>query len=75
MSNKKLLLFLLFANASLCVLANNGFGIWTSAELTKRIRPGFNVSLEGNFRTRNNVQNVDRWDIGASLSYRLNPYL
>ena len=38
---------------------SDDFGIWTSAEVKKKIFPGFDVSVEGEFRTRDGVDNVD----------------
>ena len=31
---------------------SDDFGIWTSAEVKKKIFPGFDASVEGEFRTR-----------------------
>jgi hypothetical protein len=55
--------------------AQEGFGIWTSGEVTKKLAKGLNLSVEGEFRSAGNLSQVDRWDIGPSLSYRICPYL
>lgn len=51
------------------------FGIWTSAELEKKIAKGLDVSLEGEFRTRDVVKTVDRWSLGLQASYKLTKWL
>lgn len=43
---------------------SDDFGIWTSAEVKKKIFPGFDASVEGEFRTRDGVDNVERWSAG-----------
>ena len=45
---------------------SDDFGIWTSAEVKKKIFPGFDVSVEGEFRTRDGVDNVCRGGCGLS---------
>ncbi len=54
---------------------SDDFGIWTSAEVKKKIFPGFDASVEGEFRTRDGVNNVERWSAAAGVAYRFNPYL
>lgn len=53
----------------------NDFGIWTSIEGEKKIIKNLNVAAEGEFRTRDNSSEVDRWAGSLNLSYRLLPYL
>jgi hypothetical protein len=55
--------------------AQEGFGLWSTAEVTKKITKGLNVSLDGDFRSADNLRQVDRWDVGLGVSYRLCPYL
>ena len=46
-----------------------------SAEVKKKIFPGLDAFLEGEFRLRDNLRAVDRWGGTAGLSYRLFPFL
>lgn len=66
----------------LCVLCGqrlsaqeNEFGVWTSAELQKKLFSGFDVSLEGEFRTRDVVKTVDRWSLAVQASYKIARWL
>lgn len=54
---------------------SDDLGIWTSAEVRKKIFPGFDASIEGEFRTRDGLKNVERWAAGAGVAYRITPYL
>lgn len=54
---------------------SDDFGIWTSAEVKKKIFPGFDASVEGEFRTRDGVDNVERWSAGAGVAYRITSFL
>ena len=47
------------------------FGVWTSAEVKKKIFSGFDASLEGEFRTRDGLQTVERWSGSAGVSYKM----
>ncbi|GAE83605.1 DUF2490 domain-containing protein [Bacteroides reticulotermitis] len=47
------------------------FGVWTSAEVKKKIFPGLDASLEGEFRTRDGLKTVERWSGSAGLSYKM----
>lgn len=65
-----------------CLLSSVGvwaqsddLGIWTSAELKKKIFPGFDASVEGEFRTRDGLKNVERWTAGVKVAYRIAPFL
>ncbi|MCI1683872.1 MAG: DUF2490 domain-containing protein [Bacteroides sp.] len=49
---------------------DDDWGIWTSVEARKKIFPGFDASLEGEFRTRDGMKNVDRWSGGIEVAYR-----
>ena len=53
---------------------SDDFGIWTSAEVKKKIFPGFDASVEGEFRTRDGVDNVERWSAGAGVAYRITSF-
>lgn len=60
----------------LCVTENaraqsDDFSIWTSAEVKKKLFPGFDASLEGEFRTRDGLQTIERWSGSAGVSYKV----
>ena len=65
---------LLFALGSLQAQSDD-FGVWTSAEVKKKLFNGFNASLEGEFRTRDGINNVERWSVSAGVDYRLTTWL
>lgn len=65
------LLLLCMAGTGKSYGQSDDFGIWTSAEVQKKLFPGFDVSLEGEFRTRDGVQTVERWSGSAGLSYKV----
>ncbi len=50
-------------------------GVWTSAEVKKKLAPGLSASVEGELRTTDGVGEIDRWALGAALAYKLCPYL
>ena len=54
---------------------SDDFGIWTSIEAQKKINKKFNLSLEGELRTRDNVSTNDRWSIGLDGSYKITKWL
>ena len=58
----------------LCAQSDD-LGLWVSAEVKKKIFPGLDAFLEGEFRLRDNLRAVDRWGGTAGLSYRLFPFL
>lgn len=75
---KKIILFTACICLQLCTglqAQSDGFGIWSSTEVKKKIIPGLDASLEGEFRTRDGVKDVERWAVSPSLSYRLFPFL
>ncbi len=51
------------------------FGVWLSAGVKKRVLPELDASVEGEFRTRDGLSDVDRWSLAAGLAYRICPYL
>ncbi|MDH6358344.1 DUF2490 domain-containing protein [Parabacteroides sp. PF5-9] len=55
--------------------AQDDFGSSMSVELTKKILPDFHISLEEDFRMRDNLQTVDRFSTTVELSYRFNSLL
>lgn len=54
---------------------SDDLGIWTSAEVKKRITTGLDASVEGEFRTRDGLSEVERWAATAQVSYRIVSFL
>ena len=65
---------ILFFTASLLTIhtlsAQDDLGSSLSADITKRIIPGLNLSLEEDFRLRDNLSEVDRFSTTLELSYK-----
>lgn len=70
---KRLLLgsILLLGLAGKLCAQSDDFGIWTSAEVKKKILPGWDASLEGEFRTRDGLKTVERWSGAIATSYKV----
>ena len=69
-----IIVFLCMGMGKLCAQSDD-LGLWVSAEVKKKIFPGLDAFLEGEFRLRDNLRAVDRWGGTAGLSYRLFPFL
>lgn len=54
---------------------NDDFGLWTSIEATKKINSELSVGIEGELRTKNNLENVDSWGIEMGMSYKFTKWL
>lgn len=65
---------ILFFTASLLTIhtlsAQDDLGSSLSADITKRIIPGLNLSLEEDFRLRDNLSEIDRFSTTLELSYK-----
>ncbi len=72
---KKIALFLMTLLPVAAIAQSDDFGIWTSAGLEKKITKDLTLGGELEFRSGNNLKNVDRWDAGISLDYRLAKWL
>jgi hypothetical protein len=46
------------------------FGIWTSAEVTKKLKK-WDLSVEGILRTRDNASELKRWGIKGDVSFKV----
>lgn len=68
-----IIVFLCMGMGKLCAQSDD-LGLWVSAEVKKKIFPGLDAFLEGEFRLRDNLRAVDRWGGTAGLSYRLFPF-
>ena len=51
------------------------FGARFSAGVDKKMAKGLHLSLDGELRMKDNFSTIGRWQAGAELSYKLNPYL
>ena len=49
---------------------DDDFGVDISVGAEKELLPDFEISLEGNLRTQDNTQRVERYLLGAELSYK-----
>lgn len=69
-------IFILAATAIICTqaFAQNGndddFGIDIGIEAEKRIATNLDFSIDAGFRTQDNTQKVERYSVGAGLSYK-----
>lgn len=68
------IVFLCTGVGQLCAQSDD-LGLWASAEVKKKIFPGLDASLEGEFRLRDNMRTIDRWGGTAGLSYKLFSFL
>lgn len=50
---------------------SDDFGVWTSVEVQKKINKKWNVGVEGELRTRDDVNSVDRWSGGVDVDYKI----
>lgn len=50
-------------------------GLLLGAEVEKKISQDFSLSIEGDFRSRNNFKTIDRWSGGIGGSYKLTKWL
>ena len=70
-----ILLLLLFTTLMPAGLQADDSGLILSAEASRKIRKGLNVSIEAEFRSRNDFRTAERVSLGASVSYKLLPWL
>lgn len=54
---------------------NDDFGVWTHVGVKKKLAKEWNISLEGEFRTRDGVADVERWAGTIQTDYRLFSWL
>ena len=54
---------------------SDDMGMYTSVEVSKRIISKLDVSLEEEFRLRDNLSEIDRFSTTLGLSYKFNSYL
>lgn len=70
-------LFLLFALLPSLAWAgdNDDWGTWLGLDVEKSLTHNLEVGLEGGLRTMDGSSKMDRWDVGASLGYKVCKYL
>jgi hypothetical protein len=68
------LAFLLLASAEVRAEGDD-FGIWTEANVEKKISKNLSVDVGVEMRTRNHVKTVDRWSGCLGASYKLTDWL
>ena len=49
------------------------FGVWTGLGATKKVGM-FSFTLDGGFRSQNNLKSVDRWNVGFGVEYKPSAY-
>lgn len=54
---------------------SDDFGLDFTLEAQKKVNKQFSVSLEGEYRTRDNTKKSDRWAVGLSADYKLTKWL
>jgi len=73
--NKIIFICLALLLCSSVYAQSDDFGVWTTIEAKKKLLPGLEASIEGDFRTRDDLGTVDRWSGAAGLSYRIWSFL
>ena len=51
------------------------FGVWMDAGVVKKFNKHWSINGELGARTRDNLNNMDRWSLGIGGTYKLNSYL
>ena len=73
---KRLIALVLMCAALMPVLSRaDDTGLILSAEASHKIRKGLNVDFGAEFRSRNDFRTAERVSLGASVSYKLLPWL
>jgi len=73
---KRFLPFCLFTLLPLTAVAQkDDFGFDFSLEAQKKLSKAWSLSLEGEYRSRNNAKTNDRWSIGLGVDYKVAKWL
>ncbi len=72
---KRVIIFVLMALPIVANAQSDEFGIWTEAGLEKKLSKNLSLSGELEFRSGNNLKNVDRWSAGLDIEYKLAKWL
>ena len=57
------------------VAQSDDFGLDFSLEAQKKLSKQWSVSLEGEYRSRNNAKTNDRWSVGLNVDYKVAKWL
>lgn len=74
-TRKICLLLALSCSTFLFAQSTDKVGMNTSVEVSKKVLPGLELSLEEEFRFRDNFSDFDRFSTTLGLSYKFNSYL
>ena len=66
------LLLLLLCTIVRAQSTGDDFGIWYTLGAQKKLSQQLSISLEGEYRTRNNARTTDRWTIEAAAAWKPN---
>lgn len=66
---------LVVSGASAQTPSRSKFGVWTGASITKKLSHRWSVEAEGEFRTQDALNKVDRWSGSLGADYKLMKYL
>lgn len=66
---------LLLQVPTLIYAQSDEFGMWYSAGVEKKINKKMSVGVESEYRMRENMQEADRWSIGAAFEYKFVKWL
>ena len=76
MNKSRIFLSILLPACSLLPIHADDFGLWTDAGISQDIgTTGLSADVDLGYRMYNNWKNVDRWNVGAGLSYDLTSFL
>lgn len=62
---------LLVSAATAAYAEGDDMGVWLEAGVEKKLYKGLEAGIETDMRLQDNAGELDRWGVGASLSYRL----
>lgn len=68
-------LLLLSAVGAYADESSDDFGVWTEVSFEKELSKTLSFGLDAEMRTEQNSAKLDRWNLGASLSYKAHKYL
>ena len=69
------ILFTIHSSLFTASAQNDDFGLDFSVEAQKKIDKKWSVSLEGEWRSRNNAKTNDRWSVGLGADYKATKWL
>ena len=69
------ILFTLHSSLFTASAQSDDFGLDFSVEAQKKINKKWSVSLEGEWRSRNNAKTNDRWSVGLGADYKATKWL